>query len=295
MFLLRNLSRNLSNISFHKLKRQDAELSKLFISLSKPNTRPLEQRIVLEGQRLIKEALSSDLSMDYLLFSKDEHLDYIENAFGVDKLKDTTVIKVPYSDLKLWSQMTTFSGIMGVFKKPNINEQYEHNLYSALPITVICDNIREPNNLGSIIRTCAAIPCKKIIVAKGCANPWETKCLRGGAGGHFHVPVFGPLTWEEITRYHLDVTEQICVADNDASYGVSFDEMQYKSNVGKTLVIGGETHGVSAEAKELCAKLKGSHVHIPMANHVESLNTAAAVSIILFDMKIKCLKHNLIQ
>lgn len=289
MQIFQNFIRNLSSIPVHQLKRQDAELSKLFISLSKPSTRLIEQRIILEGQRLINDAISSNLSMEYLLFCKNEYLAEIENKFGAGSLKDTTVLKVAYNDLKLWSKMTTFSGVMGIFKKPNVEEQYKQNVYSALPITVICDNVREPNNLGSIIRTCSAIPCKKVIVVKGCANPWETKCLRGGAGGHFRVPVFGPLTWDEIVRHHLDKTEQICVADNNAD-GIPFNEMQYKDNVEKTLIIGGETHGLSTEANKLCDQLKGSHVHIPMAKDVESLNTAAAVSIILFDMKIKCLK-----
>lgn len=290
MHIFKTFIRRLSSISYHKINRQDAELSKLFLNISKINIKSNEQRIIIEGYRMINDAVISNLSPDYILFSKSEHLKLIESTIPLEKLKDTTIIKVPYNDLKLWSQMTTFSGMMGIFKKPNVENLFEQNYKNALPINVICDNIREPNNLGSIIRTCAAIPIRKVIVTKGCAYPWEAKCLRGGAGGHFRVPVFGPLLWDEILTDHLDKNGEMYVADN-SNLGIPFNEIHYKSNdIEKTIIIGGETHGISEEARNLCNKMKGSLVHIPMANKMDSLNTASAISVILFDMRHKFLK-----
>jgi len=87
----------------------------------------------------------------------------------------------------------------------------------TLPITVICDNIRDPGNLGTIIRTCASIGCDRLIAIKGCADIWDPKVIRSGMGAHFRLPIINDVGWETIIN-HLPKTSQIYLADHKYSF-----------------------------------------------------------------------------
>nr|KAF7408930.1 hypothetical protein H0235_013782 [Vespula pensylvanica] len=61
---------------------------------------------------------------------------------------------------------------------------------NALPLTIICENIRDPANLGSIIRIAAGVGCEKLILLKGCVDLWDMKVLRSAVGAHFRLPIY---------------------------------------------------------------------------------------------------------
>lgn len=87
----------------------------------------------------------------------------------------------------------------------------------TLPITVICDNIRDPGNMGTIIRTCAAVGCNRLIAMKGCVDIWDPKVIRSGMGGHFRLPMINDIGWETIVN-HLPENSQVYLADHKYSY-----------------------------------------------------------------------------
>ena len=86
----------------------------------------------------------------------------------------------------------------------------------TLPITVICDNIRDPGNLGTIIRTCASVGCDRLIAIKGCVDIWDPKVIRSGMGSHFRLPIINDVGWETIAN-HLPENSQIYLADHKHS------------------------------------------------------------------------------
>lgn len=308
--------------------------------------------LMVEGRRLLLDALDAGLPLKYVLFSRHDQLAKIH-----EKLRDCDakpeIIRVPHHDLSFWSVMTTCPGIIGLFQKPvDMNELFERSARPASlgsneigaegnadnqalrqanlvpPITVILDQIRDPSNLGSVIRTCAAIPCQQVILTKGCADPWETKALRGGAGGQFRIPVRGPMEWESIRSIlpeagnfsffiadnnwrpqRARTLEEELEADDD---GEQLDQSEIRtlpystvSFVGcphAVLVVGGETEGISQDAYRLLGEQRrqwnktgcGHHaLQIPLANGVESLNTNAAASILLFEIRKQMQSTNL--
>lgn len=109
---------------------------------------------------MIKEGIRHNLNLTHLLFSKIENLEPFLN--DIKNLKKTELYKTFQHDLKTWSVLTTCPGVIGVFDKKVTEEDT-----NSLPISIICDNIREPNNLGSIFRVGKAINCRKIILTKG--------------------------------------------------------------------------------------------------------------------------------
>uniref|UniRef100_U3JTE3 Mitochondrial rRNA methyltransferase 3 n=2 Tax=Ficedula albicollis TaxID=59894 RepID=U3JTE3_FICAL len=195
-------------------------------------------------------------------------------------------------------------------------------LASSLPLLLICDNIRDPGNLGTILRSAAGAGCQKVLLTKGCVDPWEPKVLRAGMGAHFRVPIMASLDWESVPT-NLPAGTRVCVADNnapDAAAGTAASAAaspkapvkpspqaapEHQDEEGAAaipelaaqhyyedwarapvaVVIGGETHGLSPAALQLAASTGGKRLLIPVVPGVDSLNSAIAAGIVLFEGK----------
>lgn len=159
----------------------------------------------------------------------------------------------------------------------------------SLPLTVVCDSVREPGNLGAILRSSAAVGCSNLVLTKGCVDLWEPKVLRSAAGAHFRMSIRKAVAWKDISE-RLPTNSSVFLADNGGSssvdvplvpyFAVRFGELE---NV--TVVIGGETQGLSEEAYRLAKDRGGLRLNIPLDNGVESLNTGTALAVIVFEMK----------
>lgn len=224
----------------------------VFTNIRSKKQRDKNGKIVIEGRRLILDAISAGLIPEMVFFSDKDQLKLIKD--DIKPLKNLNIYKVPRHDLKIWSTLITTPGILAIFPRPD--DKFEIKRQSkTVPLTVICDNIREPSNLGSIIRSCAALPCHQIIVLKGSCDPWDTKCLRGGCGAQFRVNIKDDVKWE-----HLEGNEffpdgsKIFLAESNVNGSELFQQVDYSdceySHEHNVLVIGGETHGLSEEAYE---------------------------------------------
>ncbi|XP_059613357.1 rRNA methyltransferase 3, mitochondrial [Phlebotomus argentipes] len=258
--------------------------------------------LLLEGRRLIEDALKCNVRMRKLFFSRPEDLQDLAEQIKMSPTK-TELYRITYKDLTLWSQLTTSPGLMAIFDRPVVAHSETENI---LPISVICDNIREPSNLGSVIRMCAALPCREVLVMKGCTDPFEPKCLRGGAGAQFHVPVKYPVAWEELEEI-LPKENSVFVAESNPKkaqmltneFPVDVAEYCLPSQGDEhhmTVIIGGETHGISEEGYGLMKLYANSAcLHIPVSGGVESLNTASALAVILFELRRKINQRKIVE
>ena len=101
------------------------------------------------------------------------------------------------------------------FKKSEIEElarRRSREDLSNLPITLILDNVRQPDNLGAILRVASAIGVRRVLLLKGCVDAWQRKTLRAAGGAHFHLPIFTGIQWETI-HDHLPDYPQVVLAD----------------------------------------------------------------------------------
>ena len=78
----------------------------------------------------------------------------------------------------------------------------------SLPVTLVVDNVRTPDNLGALLRAAAAAGARKVVCLRGCADPWAPKVLRAAAGAHFRVPVAAGVAWDGLHRHLPGETEQ---------------------------------------------------------------------------------------
>ncbi|XP_074045254.1 rRNA methyltransferase 3, mitochondrial [Macrotis lagotis] len=303
----------------------DRRLSKVMTIVKSRTFRDKHGKILLEGRRLIVDALRAGAVPQTVFFSRLEHV----KELPVEKLKGVSLIKVKFDDIKEWSDLVTPQGIMGVFAKPDhVKMKYpETQLQHSLPLLLICDNLRDPGNLGTILRSAAGAGCRKVLLTKGCVDAWEPKVLRAGMGAHFQLPIVSNLEWEVVPNY-LPSHTRVHVADNCGLYaqaqksGKASDhgwvcdrrfqkyrkyeeanhleeeevlanswlpELKVQSydavwtDAPAAVVIGGETHGVSLESLQLAESTGGKRLLIPIVPGVDSLNSAMAASILLFE------------
>ncbi|XP_030387072.1 rRNA methyltransferase 3, mitochondrial [Scaptodrosophila lebanonensis] len=289
------------DLEFARLTLQDPMLSTLLTTVRSRKRRDKKRQIIIEGTRLIREAFMCGLHMHALLFSQKEHLTQLQEEIRQSQREHKAKIyKVPQHDLKTWSSLMTPPGLLAIFERPSahgLEQTLQKNGSAPLPIMVVCDNIREPNNLGSIIRTCAALPVSQVVVTHGCCDPWESKALRGGCGGQFRLPIRDDVMWDQlaltIPPEDADDCHVIIAENNLDKLGNKQSVLDY-TNMGhlgayNILIIGGESHGVSEDAYKFMNSVgtKGRCVYIPLAAGIDSLNVASALTLILFELRRK--------
>ncbi|KAI4470057.1 rrna methyltransferase 3 [Holotrichia oblita] len=171
----------------------------------------------------------------------------------------------------------------------------------CIPVTIICDNVREPGNLGAILRTCAGAGCHKIILTRGCVNLWDTKVTRSASGAHFHLNILSRIDWTDIDK-QLQPNSRIFMADNklfsstsenveDATFRIEniplvpYYGIRTERTEAITLIVGGETEGLSESAYKFVYERRGVRLNIPLTTGVDCLNSGVALGIILFEVK----------
>lgn len=230
---------------------------------SRPRARRKERKIVLEGVRLISDAIAQRHKPFYA-FYVPENADYDLIA----KMQNLGVRLLPASPdvIKAMSDTQQSQGVMAVLPmpRPRLPEQPQRVL--------ILDAVSDPGNLGAIMRTSAAADVEVIVLGPGCVDPYNPKVLRAGMGAHFRVPVV-EAQWNEVAGYADPLAVFIAMGDATSSY-TAVDWRQPWA-----LVIGNEAHGVSDNVK----RLNGQPIAIPLARQTESLNAAVAAGIMLFE------------
>jgi TrmH family RNA methyltransferase len=216
-----------------------------------------EHAFVVEGVRLAEEALAAGWEAKLVMYTDqlDERGMALVEQF---KMRSVPAEQVSQPVMKALSETETPQGLLVVLNLNLIP------MPSSLNFLLILDGLRDPGNLGTILRTAAAARVQGVVLAPGCADAWSPKVLRAGMGAHFRVPIQA-LRWDEIY-----------LADSAA--GLPYAGADFLSPL--ALIVGGEASGAGSEA----AFLADAKVHIPMPGGSESLNAAIAASIILFEV-----------
>jgi TrmH family RNA methyltransferase len=144
----------------------------------------------------------------------------------------------------------------------------------SLNFVLIPDQIRDPGNLGTLLRTAAATGVQAILLPPETTDAFAPKVLRSGMGAHFRLPIHS-MTWEEIEQVSKSANLKLYIADMD---GPSCWETDLHQPL--ALIIGGEAEGASEDAR----KLTTQKISIPMAGNVESLNAGVAGSLLMFEV-----------
>ncbi|XP_065226958.1 rRNA methyltransferase 3A, mitochondrial [Planococcus citri] len=210
--------------SFETVKGKDTELpykvldpcssrlTSLMTAAKSRKQRYKKNTIMLEGRRLISDALQAGVKPLMILFTRKQLIEDLPILDEYVTPEKTVLHKIPYEYLQNWSNLTTSPGLTGLFEMPKLENRPLD--FPTLPITFICDNVREPGNLGSILRIAAAIPVQKVVLLKGCVDLWDPKVTRTSCGSLFNLRIENNAMWEDVRD---NCQGKVIVADHLAS------------------------------------------------------------------------------
>lgn len=220
---------------------------------------------VVEGVRLVEEAVNAGWKFQFVLYGSS----ISERGRDLVKTLSTNKIEVDeVSDdlLQKFSDTESPQGILAVL------EFTQYPIPDSPNFLLIPDRIRDPGNLGTLLRTAAATGVQAILLPPETTDLFAPKIVRAGMGAHFRVPIHS-VSWEEIKvrTKHM----QIHLADMQGTSCWDTDLRQPLA-----LIIGGEAEGASDEARGLATQ----KICIPMVGNVESLNAGVAGSVLMFEV-----------
>lgn len=140
---------------------------------------------------------------------------------------------------------------------------------------LVLDGVRDPGNVGTLIRAAAAADCGAVVTIAGSADAFAPKVVRSAMGAHFRVPVAADMGWEAIGPALAALPS---VVGADGASPLSYDALDWTR--GCAVVIGNEDHGLSADARRWCT----ATARIPMARGVESLNASVSGAVVLYEV-----------
>jgi TrmH family RNA methyltransferase len=225
---------------------------------------------VIEGVRLLEEAFQAGWEIKFVLFTHNL------SARGVELIENCKKVNVIVEEITdpIMEKLTETETPQGVIA---VVTQTVQKIPENLNFVLICDGIRDPGNLGTIMRTAAATGVQAIFLTPGTTDPYSPKVVRSGMGAHFFVPIFQN-SWEEIDMicHNREFPLQIYVSLIDAK------ENLWQKDLTKpiAIVVGSEAEGVS----EAAIHTADDFLSIPMPGRTESLNAASAASILLYEV-----------
>ena len=235
--------------------------------LSRAKDRREAGAFVVEGVRLVEEAVQSNWPMRFVLYDdslSERGVSKVESlmSLGVD------VEEVSTSVMKAMSETENPQGILAV-----LNE-FQLPIPESPNFVLIPDQIRDPGNLGTLLRSAAATGVRTVLVPPETTDAFAPKVLRSGMGAHFKLPIQS-MSWDEISEVIKSAGLQVLIADMD---GQSCWEIDLTKPV--ALVIGSEAEGASESAR----KLVNQKISVPMSGEMESLNAGVAGSVLMFEV-----------
>lgn len=235
---------------------------------SRRRVRQREGQIVLEGVRLVEETIRAGQVPLFVLYTEAARADErVQRLLQALHTRGAPCYPVSESVMAACSATETPQGILAVVKLPALAPPQHPTL------TLIVDGVRDPGNLGTILRTALAADVEQVLLTPGTVDPSNAKAVRAAMGAHLHLPLF-TYPWERIAP--AVATCEVWLAD--VAGAVPYTAVDWTPPV--AIIVGGEASGATPKARALA---KGS-IYIPMNPRVESLNTAIATAIILFEV-----------
>jgi tRNA G18 (ribose-2'-O)-methylase SpoU len=239
--------------------------------LKNPGARGPET-IIAEGEKLVRRLLESSCRVESVLCT----------TAAAELLRDVIPVDLPVyiAPTTLISQLIGFKfhrGALACGVRPaarGLETLREILRQNGEAMIIVCPEIRDPDNLGTIIRTAAAFGARAIVVGQGSTRPFSRRVMRTSMGAVLRLPVIETDDWKEVfaTLHAEDCTSVATVLDPTADL---LGKMPRPTRV--ALVFGNEDQGLTEDLAGRCQH----RLTMPMADGVDSLNVAVAAGIFM--------------
>ena len=222
-------------------------------------------KTLLDGAHLLAAYLATGKIPVHLVVTEAAQHD-VEISALLKKLPEVPITQLDNALFAELSELKTVSGLLALITVPQLDVQPQHAKFCLL-----LENIQDPGNVGSMLRSAAAAGCDAVFMSPGCADAWSPKVLRAAMGGHFLLAIYEDADLLQLAHVFPG---KVFATALDAKTSIFASALSGKI----AFAMGNEGAGLSAE---LLAK--SIPVAIPMPGKVESLNAAAAAAICLFE------------
>jgi RNA methyltransferase, TrmH family len=246
---------------------------KYYSSLLIKKFRDKENKFIVEGKKIVEEAIESKYECDIIIVTREFAKD--EEAY-VDNLKKDIRLEI-VTNLEFHKMKDTVSpqGIVAVFNK---STRIKKGIEKIKDDFIIClDNISNPGNLGTIIRNCDWFGFSDILLTNDCAEIFNPKTIRASMGSIFHLNIIEEVNLSDIINLKSKGYKILCSDLN----GEDLYSTKFTQNL--IIVFSNEANGPSLEILNLC----DNKLTIPAFGKAESLNVASASAIILSEIRKK--------
>lgn len=229
-------------------------------------------QFIAEGVRICNDAMCSNAKID-IFFVTEKAKDKYPNDY--DRIKDYAekTFLVTEDIFSLISDTESPQGFLCVIKALDKTNEFDtinnNSKYIAL------DNIQDPSNLGTVLRTAEALGVDGVIMSSDCCDFFSPKVVRGSMGAVFRLPF---VICNSVCDFLFEHSELNSYAAVVTSYAQKITETKFKLPC--VAVIGNEGNGLKAETINMC----NVKFTIPMNGRAESLNASTAASIIMWEM-----------
>jgi TrmH family RNA methyltransferase len=242
--------------------------------LRRRRARERHELFVAEGVRAVEELLASSLSVRGVL-AAPQLTDAPRGAALLDLARRRNVDVTSVDDREFASAAETESpqGVLAIGEIPTL--RLDGIDLGGQARVVVLDAVQDPGNVGTILRTAAALGASAVVAMPGTVDLWNAKVVRSAMGALFLSPAFMS-TWAELDTFRARHSVALWGADAE---GTPLERVQPPDRL--ALLVGNEGSGLSAEGRARVQQF----VSIPIGSSVESLNVAVATGIILYQLR----------
>ena len=252
------------------ISSKDNELVKHIKKLKDKKYRDESNEYIVEGVKLIEEAVKENAKIKKIIVCEDTTRTYEIPTNVMLEIAKYECIYVTEKIFATITQVTNPQGIMAIIEKNDKNKEIDF----TQDIIVALDDVQDPGNLGTILRTVDSIGLNQIIVSKGTADAFNAKVVRSTMGAIFRINIIEvedlKQSIKEMKKHHFKLMVTSLQTDNSI-YDIDFNK--------KIIVIGNESNGVSQEIQDMADE----KAKIPMLGKTESLNASVAAGIVIYE------------
>ena len=249
---------------------KDNELIKHVRKLKDKKYRDEYNEYVVEGIKIVEEAVKENVKIKQIIICNDTTKTYEIPTHIMLEIAKYECIYVTDKIFNLITQVTNPQGIMAIIEKNSKENEIDY----TQDIILALDDVQDPGNLGTILRTADSIGLNQIVVSKGTADAFNSKVVRSTMGAIFRIKIVETenliQSIKEMKKHHFKLMVTSLQTENSI-YDINFNK--------KIIVIGNEANGVSKEIQDMADE----KAKIPMFGRTESLNASVAAGIVMYE------------
>ncbi len=241
---------------------------------------------LMEGPHLLDALLDADMIPQEVYYQPEllqrtaRGRSLIARLMHTSSLLSEHLVEVSERVIEALSDVQTSQGVVSVVSLEALNPARLRARRPKVrrPVLLILDDLADPGNMGTILRTALAVDVDGVLLTPNCVDCYSPKVVRSAAGAHVALPIEVDLSWPAIAERvaaHCTEGRRVLLAEAGSPH------LYYEQDLTApfALIVGNETRGSSQEARALATLT----IAIPLANGVESLNAAMATGIILYE------------